>query len=47
MDNRHLYLTLIGKRLAYLKTEVELFNSLNLTDINVYAENFIEIFLIY
>lgn len=40
MDNRHLYLTLIGKRLAYLKTEVELFNSLNLTDINVYAENF-------
>lgn len=40
MDNRHLYLTLIGKRLAYLKAEVELFNSLNLTDINVYAENF-------
>ena len=40
MDNRNLYLTLIGKRLAYLKTEVMLFNSLNLTDINVYAENF-------
>ncbi|TYT28261.1 SMEK domain-containing protein [Elizabethkingia anophelis] len=40
MDNRNLYFTLIGKRLAYLKTEVTLFNSLNLTDINIYAENF-------
>ncbi|UPZ36542.1 SMEK domain-containing protein [Sphingobacterium sp. PCS056] len=40
MNNRQSYLTLIGRRLAYLKTEVELFNSLNLTDINVYAENF-------
>src|SRR5690606_23746555 len=40
MDNRQSYLTLIGRRLAYLKAEVELLNSLNLTDINVYAENF-------
>lgn len=35
-----MYITAIGRRLAYLKAEVETFNSLNLTDINVYAENF-------
>lgn len=35
-----MYITAIGRRLAYLKAEVEIFNSLNLTDINVYAENF-------
>lgn len=40
MDNRQTYITVIGRRLAYLKAEVETFNSLNLTDINVYAENF-------
>lgn len=40
MDNRQIYLIVIGRRLAYLKAEVEIFNSLNLTDINVYAENF-------
>ena len=40
-----MYLTVIGRRLAYLKAEVETFNSLNLTDINVYAENFYRDFL--
>jgi len=40
MDNRQLYITAIGKRLSYLEVEVRNFNSLNLTDINVYAENF-------
>lgn len=45
MDNRQIYLTVIGRRLAYLKAEVEIFNSLNLTDINVYAENFYRDFL--
>lgn len=45
MDNRQAYLTVIGRRLAYLQTEVALFNSLNLTDINVYAENFYRDFL--
>ncbi|AWG23296.1 hypothetical protein FFWV33_18065 [Flavobacterium faecale] len=45
MDNKQIYLTVIGRRLAYLKAEVEIFNSLNLTDINVYAENFYRDFL--
>lgn len=40
MDNRQTYITVIGRRLAYLKAEVTTFNSLNLTDINIYAENF-------
>lgn len=40
MDNRQACLVVIGRRLAYLKAEVEILNSLNLTDINVYAENF-------
>ncbi|MDL5515089.1 SMEK domain-containing protein [Arenibacter sp. M-2] len=40
MDNRQIYISLITKRLTYLQKEVENFNSLNLTDINVFAENF-------
>ena len=40
MDNRHIYISLITKRLTYLQKEVENFNSLNLTDINIFAENF-------
>lgn len=40
MDNRQSYISLIARRLSYLKTEVAAFNSLNLTDINVFAENF-------
>lgn len=40
MDNRQTYISLIIKRLTYLQKEVENFNSLNLTDINVFAENF-------
>lgn len=40
MDNRQSYILLIIRRLSYLKTEVAAFNSLNLTDINVFAENF-------
>lgn len=40
MDNRQSYISLIIRRLSYLKTEVTTFNSLNLTDINVFAENF-------
>ncbi len=40
MDNRQSYISLIIRRLSYLKTEVTAFNSLNLTDINVIAENF-------
>lgn len=40
MDNRQTYISLIIRRLSYLKTEVTEFNSLNLTDINVFAENF-------
>lgn len=40
MDNRKTYISIITKRLTYLQKEVENFNSLNLTDINVFAENF-------
>lgn len=40
MDNRQTYISLITKRLTYLQKEVENFNSLNLTDINIFAENF-------
>jgi hypothetical protein len=40
MDNRQSYITVISKRLSLLQLEVEALNSLNLTDINVYAENF-------
>jgi hypothetical protein len=40
MDNRQSYISLIIRRLSYLKTEVTAFNTLNLTDINVFAENF-------
>lgn len=40
MDNRQTNITVIGRRLAYLSAEVKIFNTLNLTDINVYAENF-------
>lgn len=40
MDNRQTYISIITKRITYLQKEVENFNSLNLTDINVYAENF-------
>lgn len=40
MDNRQTYLSLITRRLTYLQKEVENFNSLNLTDINIFAENF-------
>lgn len=40
MDNRQTFISIITKRLTYLQKEVENFNSLNLTDINVFAENF-------
>lgn len=40
MDNRQTFISVITKRLSYLQTEVKHFNSLNLTDINVFAENF-------
>lgn len=40
MDNRQSYISLIIRRLTYLKAEVTEFNTLNLTDINVFAENF-------
>lgn len=40
MDNRQIYISIITKRLTYLQKVVENFNSLNLTDINVFAENF-------
>jgi hypothetical protein len=40
MDNRQTYITIITKRITILQKEVENFNSLNLTDINVFAENF-------
>lgn len=40
MDNIQNYIAVITKRLTYLQKEVENFNSLNLTDINVFAENF-------
>lgn len=40
MDNRQTYISVITKRITYLQKEVENFNSLNLTDINVFAENF-------
>lgn len=45
MDNRQSYITVITRRLNYLRAEVESFNTLNLTDINVYAENFYRDFL--
>lgn len=40
MDSRQSYISLIIRRLSYLKTEVAAFNTLNLNDINVIAENF-------
>ncbi len=40
MDNRQTYISIITKRITYLQKEVENFNSLNLTDINIVAENF-------
>ena len=40
MDNRQTYISIITKRLSYLQTEVKNFNSLNLTDAGVFAENF-------
>jgi hypothetical protein len=40
MDNRKTYISIITKRITYLQKEVENFNSLNLTDINIFAENF-------
>lgn len=40
MDNSQTYISIITKRITYLQKEVENFNSLNLTDINVFAENF-------
>jgi hypothetical protein len=40
MDNRQTYISIITKRITYLQKEVENFNSLNLTDVNVFAENF-------
>ena len=40
MDSRQTYISIITKRLTYLQKEVENFNSLNLTDINIFAENF-------
>ncbi len=40
MDNRQTYISIITKRLTYLQKEIENFNSLNLTDINIFAENF-------
>lgn len=40
MDNRQKYISLITRRLTYLQSEVINFNSLNLTDINIFAENF-------
>jgi hypothetical protein len=40
MDNRQTYISLITRRLTYLQKEVENLNSLNLTDINIFAENF-------
>ena len=45
MDNRQDFITLITKRLTYLQAEVSNFNSLNLTDINVFAENFYRDFM--
>jgi hypothetical protein len=40
MDIRQSYITVIVRRLSFLELEVKNFNSLNLTDINIYAENF-------
>lgn len=40
MDSKQSYIALIIRRLNYLKTEVASYNSLNLTDINIFAENF-------
>lgn len=40
MDIRQTYISAITRRLSYLQIEVKNFNSLNLTDINVFAENF-------
>lgn len=40
MDNIQTYIPIIIRRLTYLRTEVTTFNTLNLTDINVFAENF-------
>lgn len=40
MDARTSNITIIARSLSYLKTQVELLGSLNLTDINIHAENF-------
>jgi len=40
MDRRTIKYNIVEKRLAYLKSRVELANSLNLTDANIHAENF-------
>lgn len=40
MENRHTYISVIIRRLTLLQKEVENFNSLNLTDINIFAEYF-------
>lgn len=40
MDRRTDKYNIVEKRLAYLKSRVELANSLNLTDANIHAENF-------
>lgn len=40
MDRRTNKYNIVEKRLAYLKTRVQLANSLNLTDANIHAENF-------
>jgi sulfur carrier protein ThiS len=39
-NGQQTYISLITKRLTYLQKEVENYNSLNLTDINIFAENF-------
>lgn len=40
MDNRQTYMEVINRRLSYLQISVSNLNSLNLTDINIHAENF-------
>lgn len=40
MDTRNDIITNITKKLAYLQSQIKLSNSLNLTDINIHAENF-------
>lgn len=40
MDVRKINCDLINRRLSYLKNEISIANSLNLTDLNIHAENF-------